>query len=103
MVTFNANGGVGTMSSQSFATGVAQALTANVFTRSGYTFLGWAAESDATKAAYTDGQSVTMTADATLYAGWNYTTYSEEFVSTHFTSDKVFDVQHAQDTAAKAI
>ena len=38
-VTFNANGGTGTMSNQ--IANVPTALTANAFTRTGYTFSGW--------------------------------------------------------------
>ena len=38
-VTFNANGGTGTMSTQ--VANVPTALTANTFTRTGYTFSGW--------------------------------------------------------------
>ena len=39
-VTFNANGGTGTMSNQ--VSGTAANLTPNAFTKSGYTFGGWA-------------------------------------------------------------
>ena len=39
-VAFDANGGTGTMDSQTAST--ATALTSNAFTRSGYTFDGWA-------------------------------------------------------------
>ena len=38
-VTFNSNGGTGTMSAQ--IANVPTALTANTFTRTGYTFSGW--------------------------------------------------------------
>ena len=38
-VTFNANGGTGTMSTQT--ANVPTALTLNAFTRIGYTFSGW--------------------------------------------------------------
>ena len=41
-VTFNANGGSGTMAQFAVADSVATALPANTFTRSGYTFKGWA-------------------------------------------------------------
>ena len=39
-VTFNANGGTGTMEAQTFTEGEAQALTRNTFTYDGYTFNG---------------------------------------------------------------
>ena len=40
-VSFNANGGTGTMSAQTFSHGVAANLNANTFTREGYTFVEW--------------------------------------------------------------
>ena len=74
-VKFNANGGTGSMSNQSHTYGESKALTANTFTRKGYTFLGWAKSSSATTATYTDKQKVknlTATNNATvnLYAIW---------------------------------
>lgn len=73
-VKFNANGGSGTMPNESFTYGTAKALTANAFTRTGYTFQGWATSASGTKA-YSDKQSVsnlTMTAGVVvnLYAVW---------------------------------
>ena len=75
-VVFDANGGSGSMSSQTFYVDAAQNLTANTFTRVGAKFLGWATTKGATTAEYTDGQSVTNLAttcnadDVTLYAVW---------------------------------
>ena len=73
-VKFNANGGTGTMSNESFTYGTAKTLTANAFTRTGYAFQGWATSSGGSKV-YNDKQSVsnlTTTAGATvnLYAKW---------------------------------
>ena len=83
-VKFNANGGSGTMANLAMTYGTAKTLTANAFTRTGYTFKGWATSSGATSAAYTDKQSVknlTATAGATvnLYAVWQVNTYSVKF------------------------
>ncbi len=69
-VTFNANGGAGTMVSQSFTEGEAQLLTRNAFTREGYSFAAWNTVADGTGTSYNDGQSITVTADITLYAQW---------------------------------
>ena len=82
-VKFNANGGSGTMLNQSFTYGVAQALTANAFTRTGYTFGGWATSATGAKV-YDDGQSVsnlTATHGATVdfYAVWMPITYTVRF------------------------
>ena len=73
-VKFNANGGTGTMSNESFAYGTAKALTANAFTRTGYTFQGWATSASGSKI-YNDKQSVsnlttTSGAVVNLYAVW---------------------------------
>lgn len=70
IVTFNANGGSGTMAAQTFTEGEAQALTRNAFTYDGYTFTGWNTVQGGSGASYTDGQTITATADMTLYAQW---------------------------------
>ncbi len=69
-VTFNSNGGSGTMSAQTFTEGEAQALTRNVFTYEGFTFSGWNTVQDGSGLLYADGQTITATADMTLYAQW---------------------------------
>ena len=73
-VAFNANGGTGTMSNQTFAVGVGQALATNRFIRSGYDFRGWAT-SAAGSVVYADGAVVTNLVQTggttnTLYASW---------------------------------
>jgi uncharacterized repeat protein (TIGR02543 family) len=64
-VTFDANGGTGSMTAQRFTAGVGQALTsnANLITRTGFTFAGWTTNANGTGTSYTNNQSVT------LYAG----------------------------------
>lgn len=74
-IVFNANGGTGSMSDQSFTNGVPQNLTSNTFTRTGYVFAGWNTQSDGGGTSYTNGQSVdalSSTPDGvvTLYAQW---------------------------------
>ena len=69
-VRFDANGGEGTMAAQTFEAGVSQAITANTFTRSGYTFTGWNTNADGSGSSYTDKQSITISQDITLYAQW---------------------------------
>ena len=69
-VTFNANGGTGTMTPQTFLHNTAQALRANTFTRTGYTFRGWGTTPTGTAVQYTNSQSIAITADRTLYAVW---------------------------------
>lgn len=66
-VTFNANGGSGTMADQTASS--ATALTTNAFTRSGYSFAGWATSATGT-VAYADTASYTFGSSVTLYAVW---------------------------------
>ena len=80
-IQFNANGGSGTMSNQSYAYGVSKALTANAFTKTGYTFAGWNTKADGTGTSYTDTQNVsnlssTDGGSVTLYAQWELATYN---------------------------
>ena len=54
---------------------VAFNLRTNTFTRTGYTFAGWAATSGGT-VAKADGASVTLLADTTYYAQWTAVNYT---------------------------
>jgi uncharacterized repeat protein (TIGR02543 family) len=68
------------MSNQSYAYGVSKALTANAFTRTGYTFAGWNTKADGSGTKYDDKASVknlssTNGATVTLYAQWKEQTF----------------------------
>ena len=80
-VIFNANGGTGTMSDQVVDYNEATALTANAFTRTGYSFAGWATTADGSKA-YDNQESVTLTKNTTLYALWTKNNYNVTFTPT---------------------
>ena len=80
-LTFNANGGTGTMAAQTFEAGVSQAITANTFIRSGYTFTGWNTNADGSGTSYTDKQSITISQNITLYAQWIQQSSVEVYVS----------------------
>lgn len=69
-VSFDSNGGEGTMTPQTFTAGQAQTLTANTFTRTGYTFAGWNTVADGSGTGYADKESITLTVDLPLYARW---------------------------------
>lgn len=74
-ITFNANGGSGTVPSAiSTYVGVANTIPSNSLTRTGYTFNGWNTASDGSGTAYATGSTITPTGDVTLYAQWK-TTY----------------------------
>ncbi len=75
-VTFNANGGSGTMQPQTFTKGETQALTANAFTLVSHIFAGWNTTSDGTGTDYADMQETTVSGDMTLYAQWNKAAFS---------------------------
>lgn len=67
-VTFNNNGGSGTMSNQVSA--FAANLNANSFTRAGYTFRYWTLVSGGTGTTYMDQASYPFSANQTLWAQW---------------------------------
>ena len=70
-VTFNANGGEGSMAAQTFEYGVGETLTANSFNRANFKFTGWNTAEDGSGATYTDESSIIdLTEDITLYAQW---------------------------------
>ncbi len=81
VVSFEANGGSGTMEPQSVQYGVATQLNANAFTRAGYEFTGWNTKADGTGTPYDDRQSVTLTESVTLYAQWTGKPYTIEYWS----------------------
>ena len=78
VVTFNANGGTGTMANQTFMQGVAQELAHNTFTREGFDFMGWNTNASGMGTYYSDGQSVTLNTTTTLYAKWQKNSNYEE-------------------------
>lgn len=72
-ITFNANGGEGSMEPQRFEVGVDTALNTNAFTREGYKFIGWNTAADGSGATYADeGAILELTGDITLYAQWQF-------------------------------
>ena len=70
-ITFDANGGEGSMEPQRFEVGIDTALEANKFTRENYKFIGWNTAADGSGATYADeGAILELTGDMTLYAQW---------------------------------
>lgn len=82
-ITYNANGGSGAPSSQSYryATSGSTTLSSTKPTRTGYTFLGWSRSSSATSASYQPGQSWSLSNNSnyTLYAVWKRITYTVSY------------------------
>ena len=75
-VSYNGNGSTsGSMSNSTYKYGTSYNLTANAYSKTNYSFLGWSKNSSATSATYTNKQSVsnltsTSGATVTLYAVW---------------------------------
>lgn len=97
-ITFNANGGEGNMSVQEIEN--SGTLTANVFTRAGYSFAGWATTENG-DVVYADGAEITATSEdkglVTLYAKWteNTATLVESVNNATWISDhagEVYDI-----------
>ena len=82
-VKYNANGGTGTMSNSTHTYDVAKNLTTNAYTRTGYTFAGWATSANGS-VVYKDKASVinlssTQDAVINLYAVWTPITYEVKY------------------------
>ena len=75
VITFDANGGTGTMGTQTVKPNEATALTANSFTRADYDFIGWNTAADGTGKAYADKTNITTNENVTLYAQWDLHKY----------------------------
>ena len=69
-ITFDPNGGAGSMEPMSVNPGVNNILSSNTFTREGYTFTGWNTKADGKGTGYADGAIVNFSANTTLYAQW---------------------------------
>ena len=75
VITFDANGGEGTMGAQTVKPKEETALTANIFTRADYDFTGWNTAKDGTGTAYADKANITTNENVTLYAQWTLHKY----------------------------
>ena len=81
-VKYNSNNGTGSMDDQTLIYDQAVNLTANAFSRTGYTFAGWNTKADGTGTSYADKASVKNLAAGgtiTLYAQWTANKYTVKF------------------------
>ena len=74
-ITYNSNGGSGYMSPSTKTHGVSLTLRLNTFTRTGYTFQGWATSANGS-VVYADGARYTSNASITLYAVWSLAVFN---------------------------
>ena len=75
VLTFNANGGVGSDITKNVAYDKTSSLykftvPENTFTRAGYVFIGWGTSASSTSASYKAGESASAQENKTLYAIW---------------------------------
>ena len=71
-LSYDANGGMGTMSAETGVAGKIVTVAQNEFTRNNYTFTGWNTQADGKGTAYKAGDSFTLTdKDTVLYAQWS--------------------------------
>ena len=80
-VSFNANGGTGTMDDLIILWDMPQALPASTFTRTYYVFQGWNTKADGSGPAYSDGETVCNPGTLTLYAQWTPIAYNITYVN----------------------
>lgn len=71
-LSYDANGGMGTMDAEAGVAGTTVTVAQNGFTRDNYTFTGWNTQADGKGDAYKPGDSFTLTdKDTVLYAQWS--------------------------------
>lgn len=71
-LSYDANGGMGTMGAEAGVAGTTVTVAQNGFTRDNYTFTGWNTQADGKGAAYKPGDSFTLTdKDTVFYAQWS--------------------------------
>ncbi len=75
-ISFNSNGGVGSMDPVVVAPSESTTLPKCEFGRRGYTFSGWNTAKDGSGTAYSDESKISITDDLTLYAQWREQTYT---------------------------
>ncbi|MBP5161713.1 MAG: InlB B-repeat-containing protein [Spirochaetales bacterium] len=70
IITFDKNGGDGTMAAQIVQINTPTALTANTFTKESHVFVGWNSEAAGTGASYANKAEINIADNLTLYAQW---------------------------------
>ena len=89
IVTYDANGGVGTMKPDTFYYGVSKQLSKVKYTKSAHIFTYWNTKADGSGISYEDGQTLMISKNITLYAQW------EEYLEIQSTSG-VFSISDSK-------
>lgn len=105
-VSFQANGGTGTMSAEAFYCGKSKKLTKNKFTKTGYTFAGWNTRKDGKGQSYKQQESVSFAnqgdgSTVVLYAMWKGNSYQVVYNGNGAKSGSVSNTKHVYGTASK--
>ena len=110
-VTYNSNGGSGSMAADTVAYNSAYKTKKNVFTRAGYTFTGWNEKADGSGTAWNLGSSSSGTYESgnswtwaytnniTLYAQWKANTYTVSYNGNGATGGSTANSSHTYDSA----
>jgi DNA-binding beta-propeller fold protein YncE len=72
-ITFDSNGGAGSMAVEGISYNSPSQLTYNTLTNTGYGFTSWNTAPDGSGTSYADGASITTSVSVTLYAQWGAT------------------------------
>lgn len=89
-ITFNANGGEGSMTAQQVCPSTSVNLSSNTFTREHYSFSGWNTKANGTGSSYADNASVNIDANLTLYAQW---TEDDKYTVTFMNNGSAYGIQ----------
>ena len=95
-VHFNKNnaGATGTMVDEAFfSTAATQPLSTCAFSLKDYTFIGWNTAADGSGTSYSDGETITVSSDMTLYAQWLPTTFYVSFDKNDYDATGTMDNQ----------
>ncbi|MBR0031054.1 MAG: SUMF1/EgtB/PvdO family nonheme iron enzyme [Treponema sp.] len=95
-VTFDANGGDGVMSAQSFPSGMSRKLEPNKFTFKGAKFLGWSKSKGANTVDYENVSSISVDGNITLYAVWDFKPVSNGSASFYICDHEVTQKEYEQ-------
>lgn len=79
-VTYDPNGGEGSVGVQQVPVGKKAGLIGNTFTREGYDFVGWNTQADGQGTAYEDRATLELSENITLYAQWKQRIHKITFV-----------------------
>ena len=100
-LTFDSNNGENRQYTQKFVNGKYQYLNQNCFIYSTYEFSGWNTKADGSGTYYSDGQSITITSDTTLYAQWEFA--AQKDILSFLVSGQVGDAEITEDTVSFSV